>query len=349
MSTLLITGGAGFIGCHFVRMAANNTDDRLIILDDLTYAGDITRLRDLIDSKRITFIKGNICDSALLEKLFSDHCFDIVVNFAAESHVDRSILGPRAFITTNVEGTYTLLEAARKSWKSIDNKLFLQVSTDEVYGALGPDDPPFNENSQYKPNSPYSASKAASDHLARAWHKTYSLPAVITNCSNNYGIWQFPEKLIPLMILNALEGKELPIYGDGQQVRDWVHVEDHCSALLKIIQKGIPGEVYLIGANEEKANLDVVKQICGVVDSLIDNPPGTSARLMKTVADRPGHDRRYAIDNTKTCVKLGWTPRHSFETALPQIAAWYIENRLWADRVRSGEYQSFYEKQYGTR
>ncbi|MGE5405594.1 MAG: dTDP-glucose 4,6-dehydratase, partial [Candidatus Saccharibacteria bacterium] len=223
------------------------------------------------------------------------------------------------------------------------------VSTDEVYGSLGPFDPPFNEHSQYRPNSPYSASKAAGDHLARAWHKTYDLPVVVTNCSNNYGTWQFPEKLIPLMILNALEGKDLPVYGDGLQIRDWIHVEDHCSALLKVMERGIPGEVYLIGANEEKTNLEAIKQICSSIDTYLTYPPGTSAKLMKTVSDRPGHDRRYAIDSAVTREKLGWSPQHSFASSLPQIVSWYIENKKWADQVRSGEYQTFYQSLYGRR
>ncbi len=348
-STWLVTGGAGFIGTNFVRAAHNSTSAELVILDLLTYAGNLANLEGLLSSPRIKFIKGDICDAALIQDIFKRHDISKVVHFAAESHVDRSILGAAPFIKTNIEGTFTLLEAARRAWTEQNGRLFLHVSTDEVYGSLGPSDKPFDESSPYRPNSPYSASKAASDHLARAWHKTYGLPVVISNCTNNYGPWQFPEKLIPLMILNALEGKELPVYGDGLQVRDWIQVEDHCEALLAILEKGKAGETYAISGNNERSNIDIVNNICDAVDDLQKKPRGTSKKLIRSVKDRPGHDRRYAIDSSKVQRELGWKPDHMLENELPKLAKWYIEHKKWADDIRSGAYLDYYGKQYGGR
>ncbi|HEY4485575.1 MAG TPA: dTDP-glucose 4,6-dehydratase [Nitrospiria bacterium] len=349
MSAWLITGGAGFIGSNFVRMAAARTEARLVILDALTYAGNLANISDLLRPPRVEFVKGDICDGPLVMRLFETHSVTHVIHFAAESHVDRSILGARPFIRTNIEGTFTLLEAARNSWKNPDGMRFLHVSTDEVYGSLGPKDPPFNENTPYRPNSPYSASKAAADHLVRAWHHTYGLPTIISNCSNNYGPWQFPEKLIPLMILNALEGKELPVYGDGLQVRDWLHVADHCEALLQILERGRVGETYTVGGNNGRANLDVVHAICDTVDDVKERPSGNSRKLIRHVKDRPGHDRRYSIDSSKLRNETGWMPRHVFEKALADVVAWYIEHTGWADSVRSGEYLKFYQQLYRQR
>lgn len=350
MSTWLITGGAGFIGCNFVRHCLTQTDHQLVILDALTYAGNLANLQDILDDPRITFVRGDVCDEVGVNQLFEAHDFDAVVHFAAESHVDRSILGPKAFLTTNIEGTYTLLQAARTHWQGkTAHKRFLNVSTDEVYGTLGPDDPPFNEQTTYKPNSPYSASKAAADHLVRAWHHTYGLPTLISNCSNNYGPWQFPEKLIPLFTLNAVEEKPLPVYGDGMQIRDWLHVQDHCEALLVILQKGAVGETYVIGGNNEQPNLHIIKGICDAVDAQLGRDPGQTASLITHVKDRPGHDRRYAIDASRLKNELGWAPRVRFEEALPEVVAWYIANQEWAASIRSGEYLDFYQKQYGER
>lgn len=356
MSTWLITGGAGFIGSNFVRLVTAETDHQLVVLDLLTYAGNLANIADLVDSGRVVFVRGDIRDRELVGKLFADHDFTRVVHFAAESHVDRSILGPEAFIRTNVDGTYNLLEAARRSWAEVPAKdlgdsggrLFMNVSTDEVFGDLALDDPPFTEASPYVPSSPYSASKAASDHLVRAWHRTYGLPTVVTSCCNNYGPWQFPEKLIPLMILNAVDGRELPVYGDGQQIRDWLHVEDHCRALLAILQRGRAGETYLVGASDERVNLDIVHMICRAVDDLTGRPSGRSAEQIKHVTDRPGHDRRYAIDASKLRTELGWEPRHNLDTAMPEVVRWYLDNRPWADAIRSGEYLAYYEQQYGS-
>jgi dTDP-glucose 4,6-dehydratase len=349
MPTWLVTGGAGFIGAHFVRAALARSDTRVVVLDALTYAGDLARLEDVLRAPNLTFIKGDICDFDLLKRTFAEHAVTHVVHFAAESHVDRSILGPQDFIRTNIDGTYALLECARHAWADPAGKLFLHVSTDEVFGSLGPADPPFRETTPYHPNSPYSASKAAADHLVRAWHHTYALPAVVTNSSNNYGPWQFPEKLLPLMILNALEGKELPVYGDGLQVRDWIHVEDHCAALLAVLDRGRLGETYAIGAGDERANLDLVGLLCAAVDQIQGQAAGTAARLIRHVKDRPGHDRRYALDSSHLRQELGWRPRHSLATALPELVRWYREHKPWADAVRSGEYLKYYERQYGKR
>jgi dTDP-glucose 4,6-dehydratase len=349
MQTWLITGGAGFIGANFVRLARARPQTRLLVLDALTYAGDPTRLEGCLAPPEAELVRGDIRDAGLVEKLFRERSVTHVVHFAAESHVDRSILGPQAFIQTNIEGTFTLLEAARQHWKEPSGKLFLHVSTDEVFGSLGPQDPPFHEETPYHPSSPYSASKAASDHLVRAWHHTYGLPMAISNCSNNYGPWQFPEKLIPLIILNALEGKDLPVYGDGMQVRDWLHVEDHCEALLAILERGVSGRTYTIGGHDERPNLEIIKRVCDAVDALTGKPPGQSQRLIRHVTDRPGHDRRYAIDASRIRNELGWQPRHQLETALPELVRWYVEHKSWADAVRSGEYKKFYRQLYGER
>lgn len=350
MTSWLVTGGAGFIGANFVRLAARESDVEVVVLDALTYAGNLQNISDVVDSGRVTFVRGDICDKEVVADLFDRHRFDRVVHFAAESHVDRSILGPLPFIRTNIEGTVNLLEAARASWdgRSAD-RLFLHVSTDEVFGSLAPDEPAFTEASSYRPNSPYSASKAAADHLARAWSKTFGLPVVISNCSNNYGPLQFPEKLIPLTILNAMEKRPLPVYGDGQQVRDWLHVEDHCRALLLILAAGHSGETYVIGGGCERTNLHIVNAICEAVDQLLGRRAGSSALLIRHVADRPGHDRRYAMNAGRLAAETGWAPKHTLEDALPVLVKWYVDNRAWADSIRSGEYRNFYDKLYGNR
>jgi dTDP-glucose 4,6-dehydratase len=350
MTRWLVTGAAGFIGANFVRLAAAESGVRLVVLDALTYAGNLENIADLIDAGRVEFHRGDICDEQLVAKLFGRHDFDCVVHFAAESHVDRSILGAGPFLRTNIHGTAVLLDAARTSWKGREGKhVFLHVSTDEVFGSLQPDDPPFTEDSPYRPNSPYSASKAASDHLVRAWHHTYGLPTIISNCSNNYGPWQFPEKLIPLTILNALDGRELPVYGDGLQVRDWLHVEDHCRALLAMLAGGQVGRTYVVGGQCERPNIDIVRRIAAEVDVVLGQPAGTAAKLVRHVADRPGHDRRYAMNAAALQREFGWQPRHKLEGALAAVVRWYWENRSWADRIRSGAYVEYYEKQYGAR
>ena len=339
---LLVTGGAGFIGSNFVRHAlASAPETRVVNLDKLTYAGNRATLADL-DARgggRHTFVHGDITDAGLLEKLFAEHAFATVAHFAAESHVDRSIDSPEDFLHTNVVGTFRLLEAARRYWKELSADAatafrFLHVSTDEVYGSLLPDDPAFSETTPYAPNSPYAASKAASDHFARAYYHTYGLPVLTTNCSNNYGPFQFPEKLIPLMILNALEGKPLPIYGDGGNVRDWLFVNDHCAAISRVLEAGRLGETYNVGGNHERTNLQIVDTLCAALDRLSPRADGRSYREQKTfVADRPGHDRRYAIDSTRLQGELGWTPVESFETGLEKTVAWYLANRAWCERV----------------
>ena len=350
MSTWLVTGGAGFIGANFVRHALRETDSKLVVLDALTYAGNFRNIADLIDGKRVSFTRGDIRDFELVRELFAKHQFVRVIHFAAESHVDRSILGPIPFVRTNVEGTANLLEAARSTWgNQCSDKLFLHVSTDEVYGSLRPEDAPFDEESPYRPSSPYAASKASSDQLARAWCHTYGLPVVVSNCSNNYGPLQFPEKLIPLMILNAMEGRELPIYGDGRQVRDWLHVEDHCRALLMLLQRGRPGETYVIGGHCERTNLQIVLGICECVDRLLGRKSGASIELVRHVADRPGHDRRYAMNPEKLRVETGWIPIRVLEDSLPELVLWYFENRQWADEIRTGAYRTFYDQLYGNR
>ena len=349
MTAWLITGGAGFIGANFVRLAANDAVDTLIVLDALTYAGNIANISDLVDTGRVQFHKGDICDVALVDRLFTRHCFDCVVHFAAESHVDRSILGPQPFLHTNIEGTYVLIEAARRAWEGHGGRRFVHVSTDEVFGDLAACDLLFTEGTPYRPSSPYAASKAAADHLVRAWQRTYGLPAIITNSGNNYGPWQFPEKLIPLMILNAIEGRELPVYGDGRQVRDWLHVSDHCRAIMAVIESGQIGGTYLIGADNPRTNLDVVQRICGAVDAALERASGTSEKLIRHVVDRPGHDRRYALDATPIRTKLGWQPRKTFETALPSLVRWYLDHKDWTDAVRTGAYRQYYERQYAGR
>ena len=329
MSTWLVTGGAGFIGSHFVRLAAEATPHTVLVLDALTYAGN----RDnLPNHPRVRFVHGDVCDQALLTQLFADHDVRRVVHLAAESHVDRSIAGSEVFLRTNIEGTHRLLEAARTAWGAeTDGRLFLHVSTDEVFGDLAPTDRPWTETSPYLPSSPYAASKAASDHLVRAWHRTYGLPIIVTSCCNNYGPRQLPEKLIPLMISRALEGRELPVYGDGGQVRDWLHVEDHCRALLAVLERGAPGETYLIGARDERTNLEIVHRICRAVDGLTGRPSGTTARQIRHVPDRPGHDRRYAVDPHKLQTALGWAPRRTLDEALPEVVQWYLEHGTRGD------------------
>lgn len=345
----LITGGAGFIGSNFVRMALYQSNARLIILDSLTYAGDLSRISDILSSPRITFIKGDICDYKLVLNIFGSYKVSKVIHFAAESHVDRSIMAPQKFVKTNVEGTLNLLAAARRMWAEKEDNLFIHVSTDEVYGSLGMLDAPFIEESPYRPNSPYSASKASSDHLVRSWFQTYGFPAIITNCSNNYGPWQYPEKLIPLIILNAFEGKELPVYGDGLQIRDWLHVEDHCSALLALIDKGRIGSTYNIGGNNERPNLDIVYKICDEVDYILGRRKLSSRFLIRHITDRLGHDRRYAINSSKLQKETGWRPQLDFSISLMRLIRWYIEHKEWADKVRNQDYKKFYSLHYGNR
>jgi len=353
-NTILITGGAGFIGSNFVRyMLSTHTDCRVINLDKLTYAGNLENLRDIDNSKRYSFVQGDICDKELVEALLSgshevfskgskngEIGIDCIINFAAESHVDRSILGPEEFLSTNIMGTFTLLEAARKHWEGSKNKYFLHVSTDEVYGSLG-EEGFFTEETPYAPNSPYSASKAASDHLVRAYHHTYKMNTITTNCSNNYGPYQFPEKLIPLMILNALEGKSLPVYGDGKNVRDWLFVDDHCSAIDRVLRYGRNGETYNIGGNNEWKNIDIVALICELLDEMAPSSPfKPHASLITYVKDRPGHDKRYAIDASKMKEELDWEPSHTFERGIRETISWYLTNGEWCDRIRSGEYRN---------
>jgi len=332
VSTLLITGGAGFIGSNLVHYALAHTADRLVIVDKLTYAGSLLNLEGAIGNARVAFVQADIADVDAMARVFADHTPDAVLNLAAETHVDRSIDSPRPFIDTNIVGTLVLLEAARK----FGIQRFLHVSTDEVYGTLG-DDGLFSEETPYAPNSPYAASKASADHLVRAYFHTYRMPVLLTNCSNNYGPRQFPEKLIPLVVLNALDGRPLPIYGDGGNVRDWLHVDDHCAGLLLVLAKGRVGEKYNIGGGNERTNLQVVDGICDVLDAL--RPLAASRRSLKTfVADRPGHDRRYAIDATKIRRELGWSPRHAFEDGLRETARWYVEHRDWCEGVQAGRY-----------
>jgi dTDP-glucose 4,6-dehydratase len=336
---ILVTGGAGFIGANFVHHLLGTTDATVVNLDLLTYAGNRESLEGLPEDRHV-FVEGDICDGPLVERLLAEHAPDAIVHFAAESHVDRSIDEPGAFIRTNVTGTQTLLDSALAYWQGgADHFRFVHVSTDEVYGTLGPDEPAFTETHRYAPNSPYAASKAAADHLARAWHRTYGLPVMITNCSNNYGPYQFPEKLIPLMLINALEGEKLPVYGDGQQRRDWLFVSDHCRAVERVLEAGEPGRVYNIGGNAEMANLDVVHLLCDLLDERV---PGERLRreLIEYVTDRPGHDRRYAIDATRIRDELGWEPSVDFAEGLARTVDWYLENRDWWQRIRDGRYRS---------
>ena len=352
--TILVTGGAGFIGSNFVLDWLAQSDETVINLDKLTYAGNRANLAAITGDARHHFVHGDICDRPLLQKLFSEHRPRAVVHFAAESHVDRSIHGPAEFVQTNVIGTFSLLEEARAHWIPLEGDAkstfrFLHVSTDEVYGSLGAADPAFAETSAYAPNSPYSASKAGSDHLVRAWHHTYGLPTLVTNCSNNYGPRQFPEKLIPLMIANALAGKPLPVYGDGQNVRDWLYVGDHCSAIRAVLGRGRPGEVYNVGGNAEMKNLDVVHALCAALDMLRPDKTGSRERLISFVKDRPGHDRRYAIDARKIAAELGWQPAENFKSGLTQTVQWYLDNAAWVADIQSGEYLRWIENNYAKR
>ena len=349
--TILVTGGAGFIGSNFVLDWLRQSDEPVVNLDALTYAGNLENLASLSSDTRHVFVKGDICDRALVDSLLAKHKPHAIVHFAAESHVDRSIHGPGAFMKTNVDGTFTLLEAACAYWGALEGDAkatwrFHHVSTDEVYGSLMPTDPPFAETHPYEPNSPYSASKAASDHLVRAWHHTYGLPVVTTNCSNNYGPYHFPEKLIPLMIVNALAGKPLPVYGDGQQIRDWLYVTDHCSGIRAVLAGGKPGETYNIGGWNEKANIDIVKTVCALLDELKPLAEGPYERLITYVKDRPGHDRRYAIDARKIERELGWRPAETFETGIRKTVQWYLDHPDWVARVLSGAYRDWVAKQY---
>jgi len=340
--TILVTGGAGFIGSNFVLDWAAKSNDKIVNLDLLTYAGNVDNLASIKDNPQHILVQGDIADKTLVAKLFEEHKPWAIVNFAAESHVDRSISDSSDFIHTNIIGTYNLLEAARSFWNNLsqdDKKAFrfLHVSTDEVYGSLEKEDPAFTEESNYEPNSPYSASKASSDHLVRAWFHTYGLPTIITNCSNNYGPYQFPEKLIPVIILSALEGKKIPIYGDGQNIRDWLYVSDHCTAIREILAKGSPGECYNIGGSNEKTNLEVVKVICDLLDKLSPSKSGLSSysELISFVKDRAGHDRRYAINSGKIQRELGWQPEESFETGVAKTVKWYLDNTDWLEKTRN--------------
>jgi len=353
--TILLTGGAGFIGSNFVLACLKNTSSSIVNLDLLTYAGNPANLAELEGNDRYAFVRGDICDGELIASLLREHRPGAVVHFAAESHVDRSIASPEAFIRTNVLGTFSLLEQTRQYWIGLDEAdrarfRFLHVSTDEVYGTLAPSDPAFCETTPYAPNSPYAASKAGSDHLARAYFHTYKLPVLTTNCSNNYGPYQFPEKLIPLVILNALEGKPLPVYGDGKNVRDWLFVEDHCAAIRTVLERGRPGECYNIGGNSEMANIDVVTAICDLVDEM--RPPcagGERHRLITHVKDRPGHDRRYAIDATKIMRELGWQPAERFASGLRKTVQWYLDHPEWVKSVRTGAYREWIAQNYAER
>jgi len=354
--TIIVTGGAGFIGSNFIlqRMREDAAPASSIVnLDYLTYAGNLSNLASVASDSRYEFVHGDIGDRGLFRALLEKHKPQAIIHFAAESHVDRSIRGPDDFIRTNIDGTFALLEETRAYWSRLaeeERKIFrfLHVSTDEVYGSLGPGDPPFSERTSYAPNSPYAASKAASDHLVRAYHHTYGLPTLTTNCSNNYGPFQFPEKLIPLMILNARDGKPLPVYGDGKNVRDWLYVEDHCAAIATVLRRGRPGETYNIGGWNEKPNLEIVQTICDLVDELA--PPGPAPRreLITFVKDRPGHDRRYAMDARKIERELGWRPKETFDTGIRKTVRWYLENEEWARDVTSGSYRQWITTHYSS-
>jgi dTDP-glucose 4,6-dehydratase len=352
---ILVTGGAGFIGSNFVLDWIASEGEPVVNLDKLTYAGNLANLASLKDDPRHVFVRGDINDRALVGELLSRHRPRAIIHFAAESHVDRSIRGPEDFIQTNIDGTFHLLEEARAHWQALSGGekttfRFLHVSTDEVYGSLGPNDPPFTEATPYAPNSPYAASKAASDHLVRACHHTYGLPTLTTHCSNNYGPYQFPEKLIPLMILNAVNGKPLPVYGDGLNIRDWLYVSDHCEAVRAVLAKGRPGETYNIGGRTEKTNLEVVNAICGILDELRpDSPFAPHASLITFVKDRPGHDRRYAIDAGKIERELGWKPLETFETGIRKTVAWYLDHMNWVEDVTSGHYRQWVADHYENR
>jgi dTDP-glucose 4,6-dehydratase len=354
---ILVTGGAGFIGANFVRYVLENHPETFIVnLDLLTYAGSLENLKNLPSQENYRFVKGDIRDTELVQNLLRENHLNAIVHFAAESHVDRSILGPEAFVQTNIIGTFSLLEAAKQVWLTEnkygeDDVRFHHVSTDEVYGTLAPADPPFEENTPYAPNSPYAASKASSDHLVRSYTHTYGLPTTLTNCTNNYGPYQFPEKLIPLMILNALEGKDLPIYGDGQQIRDWLYVEDHCEAIWQVLQSGRTGESYCIGGNNQPANLEIVDTLCAILDDLHPSRTGKPyASQKKFVTDRPGHDRRYAMKTDKIKKELGWQPKHNLKNGLVKTVQWYLNQKTWIEAIRKEkEYQSWLDKNYAQR
>jgi dTDP-glucose 4,6-dehydratase len=353
--TIIVTGGAGFIGSNFVLNWIAKMKSPVVNLDALTYAGNRKNLVSLDQDSRHILVKGDICDESMVSSLLHTHQPRAIVHFAAESHVDRSITGPGAFVQTNVFGTFSLLQAAKQYWNTLDaeDKMhfrFLHVSTDEVYGTLGPDDPAFSETTPYAPNSPYAASKAASDHFVRAYFHTYGLPVLTTNCSNNYGPYQFPEKLSPLVILNALEGKPLPVYGDGMNVRDWLYVEDHCSAIRTVLEKGRLGETYNIGGSSERRNIEVVNAICDILDELQPNPSlGSRRKLITYVTDRPGHDRRYAIDARKINSELGWQPEQQFESGIRKTVEWFLQHLDWVNDIRSGAYQQWIELNYAER
>jgi len=354
MNRVLVTGGAGFIGSAVVRKLIRETSVVVINVDKLTYAGNLDSLAEARSHTRHIFEHVDICDRSELQRVFREHRPEAIIHLAAESHVDRSIHGPAAFVETNINGTYTLLETAREYWNELDGDLrpnfrFLHVSTDEVYGDLAPHELPFTEDTAYAPSSPYSASKAASDHLVRAWHRTYGLPVLITNCSNNYGPYQFPEKLIPLMILNAMQGEQLPVYGKGENIRDWLFVEDHASALLCVLAEGRVGRTYNIGGGNEMTNLEVVRRLCSLLDELAPNSAGPFERLIRFVPDRPGHDRRYAIDNARIAKELGWKQVQSFETGLKATVSWYLDNADWVERVRTGAYRDWIRENYSGR
>jgi len=351
---ILVTGSAGFIGANFVLDWLASANEPVVSLDALTYAGNRDNLASVAQDSRHVFVHGDICDAQLVQSLFERYRPRAIVHFAAESHVDRSIHGPAEFLRTNVQGTFTLLEAARAYYAALDSTgqtafRFVHVSTDEVYGSLGPDDAPFEETTPYAPNSPYSASKAASDHFVRAYFHTYGLPVITTNCSNNYGPFQFPEKLIPLMILNALSGKPLPVYGDGLNVRDWLYVADHCAGIRTALERGVPGETYNIGGLNEKKNIEIVHEICSLLDELRPSSDGPYERLITYVKDRPGHDRRYAINPSKIMRELGWEPRETFETGIRKTVQWYLDNAAWTENVTSGAYRNWIETNYSDR
>jgi dTDP-glucose 4,6-dehydratase len=357
VQNVLVTGGAGFIGSNFIHhLLGADRNVRVVNLDALTYAGNLDNLKAIAEDPRYAFVRGSVCDRELVEKLLRERRVDTVVHFAAESHVDRSISGPGVFVETNVVGTQVLLDAARAVWLNekllpLEEVRFHHVSTDEVFGTLGPGDPAFSETTPYAPTSPYSASKAASDHLVRAYSHTYQLPVTITNCSNNYGPYQFPEKLIPLVILNALAGKPLPVYGDGMQIRDWLYVEDHCEAIRLVLEKGRVGETYNIGGNNQPPNIEIVRSICAILDKLLpDSPHRPHESLIKFVADRPGHDRRYAIDLSKINRELGWQPKESLQTGLRKTVEWYLQNSEWVAAIRQRqEYGNWMQANYGGR
>ena len=351
---IFVTGGAGFIGANFILDWLDHHDEPVLNIDRLTYAGNLENLTSVSGDARYRFEKRDICDQDAVLALMRALQPRALVHFAAESHVDRSILGPGEFVRTNIQGSFALLEAARAYWSALEGPAradfrFLHVSTDEVYGSLGPQDPAFSETTPYQPNSPYSASKAASDHLVRAWHHTYGLPTLTTNCSNNYGPFQFPEKLVPLIIANALAGKPLPVYGDGSNVRDWLYVGDHCAAIRRVLEAGRPGEVYNIGGNNEMQNIDVVRTVCRLLDQLRPDAAGPRERLIRFVTDRPGHDRRYAIDARKLAGELGWQPAQTFESGIAQTVRWYLDHQDWVARVQSGAYREWIEKNYEAR